>query len=259
MPPLELGAVRRRRARHQRGGLLLDPPERRDVLVGAEQDPGLARAGLRGEIGLPFGKAVGAVGHPARHVRGIAVTHRAAQDRQREPVDLEVDDPGDVGSGDDPLPARDPLRNADRIRVVRAQEHREYQAHGRDRERGQQRPPEVLDREHAVGHFGSDHEDERVRDEHEQEAENQRERQPQGRHDGWDDRVEGGDDHRDHERTPEALDPDPGQEARDHQQGHAHRQPRDQQTEQPPAGTAGRPGRIGVAGHPGSPSVQSCG
>ena len=72
-------------------------------------------------------------------------------------------------------------------------------------------------------------EDRRVRDEHEQEAENQRERQPQGRHDGWDDRVERGDDHRDHERTPEALDTDPGQEARDHQQGHAHRQPRDQQ------------------------------
>ena len=41
---LDLGAVGRRRAGHQPPGLLLDPAERRDVLVRAEQDPGLAGA-----------------------------------------------------------------------------------------------------------------------------------------------------------------------------------------------------------------------
>ena len=40
--------------------LLLDPAERGDVLVGAEQDPGLAGAGLRREVGLPLAQPVAA-------------------------------------------------------------------------------------------------------------------------------------------------------------------------------------------------------
>ena len=51
---LDLRAVRRRRAGHHDPTLLLDPAEGRDVLVGAEQDSGLARTRLRGEVGLPF-------------------------------------------------------------------------------------------------------------------------------------------------------------------------------------------------------------
>src|SRR4051812_39801926 len=46
VPALDLGAVSGRGATHHAPGLLLDPAERRDVLVGAEQDAGLARAGL---------------------------------------------------------------------------------------------------------------------------------------------------------------------------------------------------------------------
>ena len=38
------------------------------------------------------------VGQPAGHGRGVAVAHRPAQHGQREPVDLEEDDPGDVGA-----------------------------------------------------------------------------------------------------------------------------------------------------------------
>ena len=96
--PLDLRAVRRRRADHHAPALLLDPAERRDVLVGAEQDAGLAGAGLRGEVGLPLGEPVAVLGDPARHRRRAAVAHRVAQDRQREPVDLEEDDPRDVGA-----------------------------------------------------------------------------------------------------------------------------------------------------------------
>ena len=112
-----------RRARHQRPRLLLDPAERRDVLVRAEQDPRLARAGLRGEVGLPLDQAVRVLGQPAGHGRGVAVAHRPAQHRQRQPVDLEEDDPGTSVLAMVALPARDPPRDPERVRVVRA-EHR---------------------------------------------------------------------------------------------------------------------------------------
>ena len=39
VPALDLGAVGRRRAGHHTPGLLLHPPERRDILVRAKQDP----------------------------------------------------------------------------------------------------------------------------------------------------------------------------------------------------------------------------
>ena len=156
VPALDLRAVRRRRAGHQRRRLLLHPAERGDVLVRPQQDPRLAGAGLRGEIGLPLGQPVRVVGQPAGHVRRVAVAHRPAQHGQREPVDLEEDDPGDVGAGDDALPARDPPRDADRGHVVRAEQHGEHDAHRGDHERGEQRPAEVVDREDAVGHVGRD-------------------------------------------------------------------------------------------------------
>ena len=96
---LDLGAVGRRGAGHHRPRLLLDPAERGDVLVRAEQDAGLAGAGLGGEVRLPFGEAVAILGDPARHVRGVAVAHRAAQHGQCEAVDLEEHDPRHVLAG----------------------------------------------------------------------------------------------------------------------------------------------------------------
>ena len=92
MATLDLGAVGRRRAGHRRRGLLLDPAEGRDVLVRAEQDAGLRRAGLRGEIRLPLGQRVAALDEPAGHVGRVAVAHRPLQHGQSEAVDLEVDD-----------------------------------------------------------------------------------------------------------------------------------------------------------------------
>ena len=55
---LDARAVGGRRAGREQAGLLVHPPERGDVLVRAEQDAGLARAGLRREIGLPLGQLV---------------------------------------------------------------------------------------------------------------------------------------------------------------------------------------------------------
>ena len=255
-PPLDLRAVRRCRARHHRRGLLLHPAERRDVLVRSQQDPRLAGTGLRGEIGLPLGQAVRALGQPAGHVRGVAVAHRPAQHGQREPVDLEVHDPGDVGGGDDALPARDPLRDANRGHVVRAEQHGQHDAHGGDHERGEQRPAEVVDGEHPVGHVqvGGDEEDEGVRDQHEQEAEHERERQAQSGEHRWDDRVQRRDDRRDEQRTPEALDVDARKHRGGHHQRDARGEPRDEEREQPQARTLGPPGRglavvgLGAAG-----------
>ena len=56
---LDLGAVRGRRAGHHQPALLLHPAEGGDVLVRAEQDAGLAGAGLRRQVGLPLGQAGG--------------------------------------------------------------------------------------------------------------------------------------------------------------------------------------------------------
>ena len=177
-PALELGAIGRRGARHRRRRLLLHPAKRGDVLVRAQEDARLARARLRGEIGLPLGEPV-RLARPARHVRGIAVAHRALQHGLCEAVDLEVDDPRDVGARDDALALGDPVRGADRPRVVRAEKNCEHHAHRGDDECREQSPAEVVDGEHPVGHVqaGGDLKDQRVRDQHEQEPEDERERQ----------------------------------------------------------------------------------
>ena len=135
-------------ARRERGALLVHPAERRDVVVGAEQDPRLARPGLGGEVGLPLGQPVRAFGDPAGHVGCVPVPHRAPEHREREPVDLEVDDPGNVGCGPATLAAGDSLDDAHGVRVVvvRPEDHLEDDAHGGDQERRQQRPAEVVDR-----------------------------------------------------------------------------------------------------------------
>src|SRR3990167_6534764 len=96
MSALDLRAVGRSGAGHHDPPLLLDPAERRDVLVRAEEDSGLARAGLRGEVSLPLDEAMRVVRQPARHGRRVSVSHRTLQHRTREPVDLEEYDSGRV-------------------------------------------------------------------------------------------------------------------------------------------------------------------
>ena len=97
VPPLDLRAVGRRRTGHERARLLLDPAERRDVVVGAQQQARLRGAGLRREVGLPLRQAVRALGQPARHLGGVAVAHGALEHGQRQTVDLQVEDAGHVG------------------------------------------------------------------------------------------------------------------------------------------------------------------
>ena len=56
------------------------------------------------------------------------------------------------------MPCRRAIRCAiaDRVRVVGAEEDGEHDAHRGDHERGEQRPAEVVDREHAVGEVGGE-------------------------------------------------------------------------------------------------------
>ena len=171
---------------------------------------------------------------PAGHVRGVAVAHRPAEHRQSQPVDLEEDDPGDVGGGDDALPARDSVRKTERRRVTGgAEDHREHDADGGDDERGEKGPAEVVDPEHPLCHVGGDEKDDGVRNQHEQEAEHQRERQPQRREHGRDDGIQHRHDRCDEQRAPEVVDVDAGQDSsRDHQ-GDAGSEPRDEDGERP--------------------------
>ena len=115
---LDLGTIGRSGAGHQLPRLLLHPAERRDVLVGPEQDARLAGARLGREVRLPLDEAVAVLGDPTGQVRGVAVAHGAAQHREREAVDLEEDDPGDVLPLGRPLSARHPPDHAQRVLVV---------------------------------------------------------------------------------------------------------------------------------------------
>ena len=144
---LDLGAVRRRRADHHEATLLLHPSERGDVLVGAEQDPGLAGARLRREVGLPLGELVALLGDPARHRRRAAVAQGVAQDGEGEPVDLQEDDAGDVCALPRALALGDPPGHLQRVLVVvvRAHDGLQHHADRGDHERGEERVAEGAD------------------------------------------------------------------------------------------------------------------
>ena len=244
VPPLDLRAVRWRRAGHHRRRLLLHPAEGGHVVVRAQQDPRLTRTRLRGEIRLPLREPV-RLPRPAGHVRRVSIPHRPAQHGQRQPVDLQIDDPRHVGRGDDPLPLRDPLRRADRPHVVGAEENGKNDTHGGDDERGKECPAEVVDAEHAIGHvqLGCDLKDHSVRDQDEEKAEDERQRQSQGSEHRRDDRVEQRDDRCYDERAPEASDVDTGEGPRGHHQGDTRGEPRHDEWEQLQARTIGLPGR----------------
>ena len=212
MAALDLGAVGRARAGDERRRLLLDPAEGGDVVVRAEQDPGLARAGLRREVGLPLGEAVAAVREPARHRRGVAVAHRPLQHGQREPVDLEEDDAR--GVRDRPLARApgDPLDHPERVRVVvvRPEDHVEHDANRRRDERDPERRPEGVDREVAVGDRVRREQHQRVEHEHEHEPDEQHQRQPQRRDERGQHRVQDRDHRRGEESAPEVVTLAPG-------------------------------------------------
>ena len=246
MATLDLGAVGRRRAGHRRRGLLLDPAERRDVLVRAEQDAGLRRTRLRGEIRLPLRQRVAALDEPAGHVRRVAVAHRALQHGQREAVDLEVDDARRIRL-DEPVRAlRDPLDHAQGVGVVvvRPEDDVEHDRDGRRHERDSERRPERVDREVAVRDAVGREQHQRVEDQDEQEPGDEHQRQPQR----GDDRRQQCVEDRDHrcrdERSAPALDMGAGDDPRGDEQGDRREDPRDDDPHEPDARALGRPHRL---------------
>ncbi len=88
---LELGGVARVVGDERAPRLLLVPAERGHVPVAAEQQPGLARARLAGEVALPADQLVAARLDPPRDRRRVPVPHRRAQHLLAETVDLEQD------------------------------------------------------------------------------------------------------------------------------------------------------------------------
>jgi hypothetical protein len=220
--PLDLRAVVGLRARHLPAALLLHPAEGRDVVIRAEQDPGLARACLRAEIRLPLGERVAFVGEPARHLRRAPVAHGATQDRQPEPVDLEEDDPRLVRARLPLRAARDALRHAQHVRlvVVRPEDRVERDREDRDEERGEQCIPERVDGERARRDLRDEQEHRRVEREHEQQADDERERHAKRRNHRRQDRVEHTEDRRRDERSSPPVDGDAGNDpGREQQRG----------------------------------------
>ena len=152
------------------------------------------------------------LGEPACHRRRVPVSYGPAQHRECQPVDLEEDDPRPVGAFRASLPARDPLNDFERVRVVvvRAENHLEHEADGGDDERGEQRPAEAVDDVGAVDEIASDFQHDRVEHEDEDEAERNREGKPQRGEQGRQDRVQGGNDQRHEERASEVSTATPG-------------------------------------------------
>ena len=203
VPALDLRAVVRRRAGDEGPALLLHPAEGRDVVVGAEQDARLAGAGLRGEVGLPLGQAIAVLRQPPRHRRRAAVAHGVAQHRQRQPVDLEEEDPRFVGAGQRALTARHPLHDAQGVGVlvVGPDQHLEHQGDDRHRQRDQQRIPQRIDPDEAGKDVAGQLQQQRVDEQHRHEAERQGQRQPQRGHQRRQDGVQ----HRDQRRHQEGA------------------------------------------------------
>ena len=96
-------------------------------------------------------RPVRVVGQPARHRRGVAVAHRAAQHRQRQPVDLEEHDPGDVGRA--MMPWRRAIRCAIRIDPMSSVPSRTASTTltAATTSAAEQRPAEAVDAQDAVG------------------------------------------------------------------------------------------------------------
>ena len=209
-----------------------------------EQDPGLGGARLRGEVGLPLDEHVRALPEPARHGRRMPVAHGPLQHRQREPVDLEEDDPRRVGH--DPLARapRDSLHDAQRVDVVvvRPEQHREDDADCGRGEGDAERRPEGVDRETRAD-AARQEQHPGVEEQHEKEAEQGGEREPQRSDERRQHRIEQGDDRRRDERRAEGRVRRAGNELRGDEQRDGAEQPSEHELPEPEARPLGRPAR----------------
>ena len=211
---LDLDAVRGRGADHHRLGLLLDPAERGDVLVGAEQDAGLAGAGLRGQVGLPLGEVIAVVGDPARHRGRAAVAQRALEHGQREAVDLQVDDPRHVGVGDRAEAPGDPARDAQVVLVVVVGAADDLQDHADrgDHDRHQQRVGVAVHPDPRRERGVDEQQQRGVGRQQAEEADRDHEREPQRGQQRRDDRVQQRERERHHDARARAFELDAGRE-----------------------------------------------
>ena len=177
--PLDLGAVRRFRARHGASVRLVDPAECGNVVVRAEQNACLTRARLGRQIRLPFRQRVTLFGNPPRHLGCAAVAHRPPQHGQTKAVDFEEYDPGNVRDRLSTGPARDPLRHTEHVRVVivQTEERIDDNRDGRYDECRAQRGAERVDGDGAGGNAAGQQEDRCVEREDEEQAEEERERE----------------------------------------------------------------------------------
>ena len=254
MAALDLGGVGRMVGHHQLRVFLLVPAERRDVVVVAEHDPRLAggRLGRRGAI--PLDEAVVARADPPRHLWGEPHPDRIAQDRRRQPVDLDDHQATPIRDGL-PVECREAaaeLRVERRV-LVAGHDQRDERGKYRDQDRGCHRRRE---RAHdQTGHQRCrQHQHDRVDDERQQTHRHDRQRKRQHHQHRSHQRVEqtehdGGD-----ERRHEVLDLDPGHEPADREQDDRLHQPREQQparatTCQALSGQPNRCGR-GIADRP---------
>ena len=226
---LDLRAVRRRGAGHDPPRLLLHPAERGDVLVGAEQDPGLAGAGLRRQVRLPLDEPVAALGDPAGHVRSAPVAHGVAEHREAEAVDLEVDDAGDVGGRAATAALGDATRHAQGVLVVVVRAGDDLQDHPDrgDEDRGEQRPAERVDLDVVRQHLVGEHEHDRVHEQHQDEPDRQHVGQAQRGDDRRQDGVEQRDDQGDEEGRAAPGQSDAGQDPGHEPHGRGRQDPAD--------------------------------
>ena len=251
MPTFDLLAIARRRARHQRAGLLLDPPESRYVVVRTEEDSGLARARLRREIRLPLDEPVRPRREPPRHLGRVAVAERSLEHGKGQPVDLDEDDARPSGADLLTGAPRHPLDHAQRVRVVvvDAECDLERERGGRRDERSCDRPAERVDGDRAADPLGGEPENGCVEGQNDHEAAQDGQRQADPRDGGNDERIEDPDDGGERERAHDAVDAEARQEHCRGQEADRREQPADQAPPRPSRGR-GRPRPVSRAAWP---------
>ena len=179
---------------HDAASVLLVPAEAGHVDVAAQQQAGLAGAGLRGQVALPPHDLVRPLLEPARHVRQVPAVQRLAQRLLPQPVDLEEDHPGDVACADAAGAAGAAADDAhvDRlaVRVEQRLQHGGHHGHDdRDADRGSRAADDVRQ------DLGGQPHHEPVEDERGQEHEDDRQAQRQAD----EDRPQQGVEDRDHQ------------------------------------------------------------
>ena len=194
---------------------------------------------------------VAVVGDPARHRRCVAVAHGAPEHGQRQPVDLEVDDAGDVGALRGAEPARDAPGHAQVVLVVVVGpgDHLQRRADGGDDQRGQQRVAEPGDAQPLRERVGDQHQQEGVHEEHQQEADGDHERQPQCGEQGRDHGVQEREAERDHAARSGLLQVDAGQDPGRGVHRRGQQRPGDEQPQQAELGPGRLPANQLFVGH----------